>query len=279
MLFRSPTTGESSQVNHNAYKVLVELFDMAQAKTISPLVLIDIAKKILESPVLKSKQPNAEIVIVFSDNDKKCCDDLTVHLQKLSVPKQIKIIGPSCESFDSVKAKAIEAFDSIKAPKFFFLDPFTYSDVGIDDVKGFMDVPAAEVLLFLPTFLSYRFKSCASKHPKLKYFLDKFTDKGHEDVADISEFNEAIREGDVIYHLVDVGDKKVVTKEKKAEILATNSFGTALLAWLIDRSNTNPNIIYASSQRIYNIEKREDVSIWIDNIMQDFKKPLMLQIL
>jgi three-Cys-motif partner protein len=165
----------------------------------SPLVLIDIAKTMLDNPTLKAKQPNAEIVIVFSDDDKKCCDDLTSHLSKLSIPNQIKIIGPVCEKFDSIKTQAIKAFDKVKAPKFFFLDPFTYSDVEIDDVKGFMDVPSAEVLLFLPTFHSYRFKSCADQYPKLKTFLDKFTDRGHEDVTDIGEFNEAIRQGLLTY--------------------------------------------------------------------------------
>jgi len=160
----------------------------------SPLVLIDIAKSMLESSVLKSKQPNAEIVIVFSDDDQKCCDDLTAHLQKLTVPKQIKILGPYCESFDSIKAKAIEAFNKVKAPKFFFLDPFTYSDVGIDDVKGFMDVPSAEVLLFLPTFHSYRFVKCADEVGALKTFLENFTERGCADYADINDFNESIRQ-------------------------------------------------------------------------------------
>jgi len=160
----------------------------------SPLVLIDIAKKMLESPVLKSKQPNAEIVIVFSDDDQKCCDDLTAHLQKKPIPKQIKILGPFCESFDSIKAKAIEVFDKVKSPKFFFLDPFTYSDVGMGDVKSFMDVPSAEVLLFLPTFHSYRFIKCANEVGALKNFLDNFTGKGCVDYTDINDFNESIRQ-------------------------------------------------------------------------------------
>ncbi len=165
----------------------------------SPLILIEIAKKILESSVLKAKQPNAEIVIVFSDQDKKCCDNLTSHLQNISIPKQIRVLGPFCEKFDSIKAKAVEAFSTVKAPKFFFLDPFTYSVVGIEDVKDFMDVPSSEVLLFLPTFHLYRFKSCADQCPKLKAFLNKFTDKGQEDITDISEFNESIRQGLLTY--------------------------------------------------------------------------------
>lgn len=165
----------------------------------SPLVLLDIAKKILDSPVLKSKQPNAEIVIVFSDAEQRCCDDLSAHLQNISIPKQIKVLGPFCESFESIKAKAIGTFNKVKSPKFFFLDPFTYSDVGVDDVKGFMDVPAAEVLLFLPTFHSYRFVKCADDVGALKSFLENFTRRGCVDYADINDFNESIRQRLLIY--------------------------------------------------------------------------------
>lgn len=41
--------------------------------------------------------------------------------------------------------KSINTFKTKIPPKFFFLDPFTYSEVGIDDVGEFMNVPAAEV--------------------------------------------------------------------------------------------------------------------------------------
>src|SRR3989338_4034613 len=118
----------------------------------SPLVLLDVAKQILEDAVIKANQPNAEIVIVFSDADQGCCDDLKTHLQSMSLPSGIKVFGPFCEDFKSIKIKAINTFQTKMPPKFFFLDPFTYSEIGIDDVKEFMSVPAAEVLLILPTF-------------------------------------------------------------------------------------------------------------------------------
>ena len=158
----------------------------------SPLVLLDIAKKMLDNPILKKKQPDAEIVIVFSDKNKSFCDDLKVHLQRLSIPKKIIINGPYCESFESIKTRVMGVINKFKSPKFFFLDPFTYSDVGIDDVKEFMDVPAAEVLLFLPIFHSYRFVKCAEG--ALKKFLEDFTEKGRSDYADINDFTESIRQ-------------------------------------------------------------------------------------
>ena len=160
----------------------------------SPLALIEVAKKSLESPVIQKKWPTAEIVIVFSDADKQCCDNLTALLQKTKLPSGIKVLGPYCEDFNSIKTKATAAFEKITEPKFFFLDPFTYSDIGIDDVKAFMDVAAAEVLLFLPTFHSYRFVKCANEVGALKSFLENFTDRGCADYSDINDFNESIRQ-------------------------------------------------------------------------------------
>ena len=160
----------------------------------SPLVLLDIAKKMLDNPILKKKQPDAEIVILFSDKNKIMCDDLTERLQELQIPKQIKILGPYCKSFNSIKEKVVETFSKVNAPKFFFLDPFTYSDVGIEDVKGFMDLPKAEVLLFLPTFHSYRFAKGDDVPEALKNFLEGFTKRGHSNYTDINDFNESIRQ-------------------------------------------------------------------------------------
>ena len=160
----------------------------------SPLVLLDEAKKMLDNKNLKIKQPNAKIEIVFSDKNKSFCDDLEMHLQKLPIPKQIKINGPFCENFKSIKTRVLGVVNKFKSPKFFFLDPFTYSDVGIDDVKGFMDLSGAEVLLFLPIFHSYRFIKCADDVGALKKFLEDFTERGRSDYADIDDFIESIRQ-------------------------------------------------------------------------------------
>jgi len=160
----------------------------------SPLVLLKIAAKMLDNPILKKKQPNAEIVILFSDKNKIWCDELRECLQKLSKPKQIKIHGPYCESFSSIKEKAIETFSNVKVPKFFFLDPFTYSDVGINDIKGLINIPAAEVLFFVPIFHLYRFIKCADKVGPIKKFLEEFTDGKYFEYSDIKDLIESIRQ-------------------------------------------------------------------------------------
>lgn len=159
----------------------------------SPLVLLDIAKKTLENPVISNKWPEAEIVVIFSDDNETYCDALKKHLKDIDILRKIRVIGPYCKDFVSIKKDTLNVFSKINAPKFFFLDPFNYSDINIEDVKDLMSVPSAEVLLFIPTFFSYRFIKSASKIPALKNFLESFTTRGCADYNDINDFNESIR--------------------------------------------------------------------------------------
>ena len=159
----------------------------------SPLILLDAAKGILASPALRQKWQNLEVIVVFSDANRNHVDNLVQTLKQHSYPSEIKIIGPFCEKFKTILSKIEDIFNSIKEPKFFFLDPFTYSVVNIDQVKALIDTPSAEVLLFLPTFHSYRFKGRANEHPKLKKFLEGFMERGCIDYTNIIDFNESIR--------------------------------------------------------------------------------------
>ncbi len=159
----------------------------------SPLVLLNVARNIMANPILRRKWQNPEVTIVFSDSDKSHTDNLGRILKQNDYPMGIKIVGPLCEDFNSILVKIGEAFKRIMAPKFVFLDPFTYSDVKIKDVKTLIDTPAAEVLLFLPTFHSYRFVKCADDVGALRLFLENFTDRGCANYRDISDFNESIR--------------------------------------------------------------------------------------
>jgi len=160
----------------------------------SPLVLLDAAKNMLESPALRNKYRNPEVIVVFSDDNKAHVDNLAQVLKQKNYPSGIKIVGPLCEQFNSIISKTSDVFKKIAGPKFFFLDPFTYSDVTIDNVKTLIDSPVSEVLLFLPTFHSYRFVKCANEVGALKNFLENFTEKGCADYADINDFNESIRQ-------------------------------------------------------------------------------------
>lgn len=165
----------------------------------SPLALIDVARKVAEDPYILKKWPSAEIRIVFSDADQSHCDNLAAHLKTLTLPSNLKIFGPYCEPFQSILQKAVDVFKLTSIPKFFFLDPFTYSDIGIDDIKKIMGMPAAEALLFLPTFHSYRFHKCANDVGALKTFLENFTERGCADYADLSDFNASITKKLVSY--------------------------------------------------------------------------------
>jgi len=160
----------------------------------SPLVLLDAAKSMLESQTLRNKWQTPEIIVVFSDANKEHVDNLTTSLKQRNYPKEIRIIGPMCENFESILSKTKDVLKKISEPKFFFLDPFTYSAITINDVKTLIDTPASEVLLFLPTFHSYRFVGRADSIGALKRFLENFTDRGCADYKDIADFNESIRQ-------------------------------------------------------------------------------------
>lgn len=158
----------------------------------SPLILIEAAKNMLRNPFLLKKWPRAEVDIIFNDIDKSCCEELEKNLASLEIPPNIKIQKPDCKEFGAIKEERIRDLRKTIAPKFFFLDPFTYSNVQINDIKDLMNLKAAEVLLFLPVFLSYRFRKVANKHPKLENFLNQFTESGCVNYT-VEEFNESIR--------------------------------------------------------------------------------------
>jgi three-Cys-motif partner protein len=156
----------------------------------SPLVLLNVIQKTLENPVLKKRYPDLKVVVWFSDVVQAHCDDLK---SRLPVLQNVKIVGPHCCDFKQSKQKVVEDLRGKNIPKFFFLDPFTYSSVGIDEIKELMAMPIAEVLLFLPTFHTYRFHSNAEAVGALKIFLENFTDKGCADYEGIHDLNESIR--------------------------------------------------------------------------------------
>ena len=158
----------------------------------SPLVLINAAKKMLESPTLKKIQPSATVEILFNDVDTNNIGNLKAELTKATIPSGIKLSQPTSKTFSAILSDLSQKLTN-KTPKFFFLDPFTYSDVQISEIKKIIDSPYSEVLLFLPTFLAYRFAGVKTE-PKTEIFLQNFTTRGIATYTDIQDFNDSIRE-------------------------------------------------------------------------------------
>ena len=129
----------------------------------SPLILIDKAKSILENDLLLKRHSKPEVIILFNDRNEKNIKSLKEELKEIDIPDNIKIIEPTCKDFADVLAETKSIFKKIKQAKFFFLDPYGYSDIHIDDIKTIMDFSYTEILLFLPTFFIYRFADAKKK--------------------------------------------------------------------------------------------------------------------
>ncbi|MDA3886011.1 MAG: three-Cys-motif partner protein TcmP [Candidatus Delongbacteria bacterium] len=160
----------------------------------SPLILIDRSKYILTSPQLKSK--NAKIQILFNDSDEKNIQNLNEELKKLDSCSEIKIIDVLNKNFEELFPQLIEYFKNSKIPKFFFLDPFSYSNIKMENLRQLMDLQFTEVLLFIPIFHSYRFASDIkmSENHKTRIFVEEFTKKGIADYENTKEFMYSVKE-------------------------------------------------------------------------------------
>lgn len=161
----------------------------------SPLILIDKAKNILRNEQLLKRHSRPEVIILFNDRNKRNIQSLKEEIKKIDIPNNIKVIDPICKDFVDFLSETKNIFKKIKQAKFFFLDPYGYSDIHIDDIKTIMDFSYTEVLLFLPTFFIYRFADAKQKvEGETKRFLDEFTTKGPGRYSNIDDFNESIRQ-------------------------------------------------------------------------------------
>lgn len=158
----------------------------------SPLALIDRSEYILSGSQLQDKG----ITIVFNDHDIDHIDSLKHELARMDISRNIRIEEPSSEKFESIMPKLIEKYRSCNIPKFFFLDPYTYSNVKMEQLNQIMTLPYSEVLLFIPIFFSYRFANDTTMpdYHKTRAFIEEFTDAGVKDYADIHEFMASVKE-------------------------------------------------------------------------------------
>jgi three-Cys-motif partner protein len=157
----------------------------------SPLVLIDKAKYILKIPQLR----NSQIYILFNDKEKSNIENLEIELKKIKENKNIIISPIQNNSFEGILPEILKLFRYKDIPIFFFLDPFTYSDVKMKHLKELMSLKFVEVLLFSPIFHSYRFasdKKLKIDH-KTREFIEEFTDRGISDYESIDDFMKSIK--------------------------------------------------------------------------------------
>lgn len=158
----------------------------------SALTLIKQVKYLFTNSKLNGA--SVEVKILFNDKKKENVDNLKKSLQNFSHPN-IELLSFRNDEFKTILSEILETAKSDSKPKFFFLDPFTYSDVTIDDLKDLMNLRRSEVFLFVPIFHSYRFankKNYAEDH-KTRVFVEQFTMKGIADYDGIEDFMQSIK--------------------------------------------------------------------------------------
>ena len=160
----------------------------------SPLILLKKAEKILQNKTLLKKYPHPEILIMFNDNNEDFINSLKKELSKTNISNNIQILDPTCKDFHKFLKDEKNKFERNMQAKFFFLDPFGYSDIHIDDIKTIMLFPYTEILLFIPISHVYRFSDSKKMEKKKIQFLEEFTIEGPGYYSSIIKFIESIRQ-------------------------------------------------------------------------------------
>ena len=132
-------------------------------------MLIDLLSTVLDTPEIIKKWPNARVYLLLNDSDKESIIAIKEILNTYVFSNKIKIIS-MLNSFDDVKHNISSIIASIdisvtnkqltceKLPKFFFLDPFTFSIISTEDLNVLLNLGNTEILLFSPVFDAFRFK-------------------------------------------------------------------------------------------------------------------------
>lgn len=157
----------------------------------SPLVLLEQAKTMLASPEVQKRHKTATVKIIFNDIEQEYVENLKAVIQRLPDEKGIKILDIASKPFSKILYE-LSGVLKLKTPKFFFLDPFTYSGITIEDIGKIINSPYTEVLFFLPAQDVYRFAATDNIPDATRSFLNNFTTKGIYAYAGIEDFNASI---------------------------------------------------------------------------------------
>jgi three-Cys-motif partner protein len=159
----------------------------------SPLVLLDQVEYILTSNSLK-KKPTVEVL--FNDKEKKNTENLKQYLGKRVIPSEIVIQPVRNEDFQSILTELLRKYSKSKVPKFFFIDPFSYSEVKVANLRDLMSLENTEVFLFMPVWDIYRFSNSKEfkEDHKTRASVEDFTTRGMTDYDGIDDFMRSIKE-------------------------------------------------------------------------------------
>lgn len=160
----------------------------------SPLTLLENIKNIVYNPTLLIRQKTPKVTVVFNDSDCQNISSLENEIKKFGKINALKIVKQTLDYKKIIAEVLKDKIFNTGIPKFYFLDPYTYTSVDVSELKSLMGQRNSEVLLFLPTFHAYRFISGEKPPEKLKKFVSDFCDRGLADYADISDFVSSIKQ-------------------------------------------------------------------------------------
>ncbi len=248
----------------------------------SPLQAIEQAKYILQSPILKELPETPKIYFFFNDINSAYTENLQDELSKIQseLPKNI-IYKVTNYDYKEILPKLIQWLKEKKIPSFIFLDPFTYSQISVFELKKLMDLPHIEIMLFIPISHVYRFSGSAplqkNEEHKTRRFLEEYTKSGikkYKDPFDLlndirAKLRKELKTDYVRYTLLNTGIQKnaliFITKHRKGMILM------------------NKKILLLSSDGSSNISSSTDQLSLFDNTFhntqfQNFKNSLIEKI-
>jgi len=108
-------------------------------------------KYILTAPQLKQKR-NLQIFILFNDQNSDNIENLKKELKSTKYDENLIHITIENSKYEDLLPRLLRKPEKLKIPKFFFLDPFTYTNVKMEDLHYLMNLYRTEVLLFSPLF-------------------------------------------------------------------------------------------------------------------------------
>jgi three-Cys-motif partner protein len=158
----------------------------------SPLVLLNELNYILSVPQLNN---DLKVEILFNDQNEKFTENLKNEVSNIKFNKNVINVKIINKEYGEYIDCFLNDFKNNDTPKFIFLDPFSLSDVKMDDLKKIMSLPNTEILFFIPIFHSYRFaKEKLPATNKMRKFIEEFTSRGIANYRDVYDFMFSIRE-------------------------------------------------------------------------------------
>lgn len=164
----------------------------------SPLILIDIIKKILNDKVLKTKK--FKIHLFFNDEDPENIEKLKKNL--IFKSDKVSIVYWKKNTID-LKSNILWLKEYKHMSKFLFLDPYWYIEKSTgfskQDLEEIMKIKHTEILLFNPIQFAYRWFQASQKTNKKFVNIEKFNEdywlNKKQEITDIYKFCKNMKAG------------------------------------------------------------------------------------